>query len=318
MKTRKLVFGLTAFILAGSLSLTSCKKKQKEEEEEPDTEQGTITDNNLAESFMNDVAAMGSQASENTTLTTYKQGVNSVVSVPMEQNSLMASACATLNFNTGAKTFTIDFGTGCLCADNRTRSGQLYFDYSMSTNTITPIYYRTPGFKMSITSNNYVVDNYTVNISSKTIENTTPISIPTGTNPGTNLTWSISANVSIIKPSNGGTVTWNCSRTKELLNTNDPNCYKGQAFPIDWTKAKVRLNGSASGMTAGGENYTATITNLVRDFGGCKIGNMYPFISGNLDFTPGTRPTRYINYGSGSCDRNATVTIKGITYSFSF
>lgn len=132
MKTRKLVFGLTALVLAGSLSLTSCKKKEKEEET-PDTEQGTISDNNLAESFMNDVAAMGSQASENTTLTTYKQGFNGVVSVPMEPNSLMAAACATLSFNTGAKTFTVDFGSGCLCADNRTRSGQLYFDYSMST-----------------------------------------------------------------------------------------------------------------------------------------------------------------------------------------
>lgn len=45
MKTGKLVFGLTAFILAGSLTLTSCKKKQKEEEEVriPNKEPSPIT-----------------------------------------------------------------------------------------------------------------------------------------------------------------------------------------------------------------------------------------------------------------------------------
>lgn len=321
MKTKNIMYGLTAVIIAGSLTLTSCKKKQKEDTTDPDTEQGTISDNNLAESFMADVASIGSQGSENGALTTYKMSnPNGIGSVPMnDPDYLISSACATLSFNVPAKTFTVDFGiTPCLCNDGRYRSGKLFFDYSMSTNTITPIYYRTPGFKMTIASNNYVVDGYTVNISNKTITNTTPLSIPTGTNPGTNLTWSISANVNVVKPSNGGTVTWNCTRTKELLNTNDPICYGGQGVPINWTKAKIRLNGNANGTTAGGENYTAVITNLVRDFGACKVGNIYPWISGNLDFTPGARYTRYINFGSGTCDRSATVTINGVTYSFNF
>jgi hypothetical protein len=309
MKTKQLILTLSTFVLAGSLMLTSCKKKTKEEEE-VDKDQTEASENNLAENMMNDVAGIGSQGSENGSLSTYRGGA---------PNDIFMGPCATVTLNATAKTFTVDFGTlPCLCLDGKYRSGKLMFDYSMSTNTITPIYYRTPGFKMSVTSSNYVVDGYTVNIGSKTIANTTPSTIPTGTNPGTNLTWSISANVSIIKPNNGGTVTWNCNRTKTLLNTSDPNCYQGQNVPIDWSKAKISLSGSASGTTASNNNYTSVITNLVRDFGGCKIAGRYPFISGKIDFTPGTKATRYIDFGNGSCDNSGTITIKGITYTFNF
>lgn len=309
MKTKQLILTLSTVVLAGSLMFTSCRKKNKEEED-VDKDQTEAAENNLAENMMNDVASIGSQGSESGSLSTYRTDGT---------NDLFMGPCATVSLNAVAKTFTVDFGTTpCLCLDGKTRSGKLIYDYSMSTNTVTPIYYRTPGFKCSITSSNYVVDGYTVNISNKTIANTTPSTIPTGTNPGTNLTWSISANVSIVKPSNGGTVTWNCNRTKTLLNTSDPNCYKGQNTAIDWSKAKISLSGSASGVTASGNNYTSTISNLVRDFGGCKIANRYPFISGTIDFTPGTKATRYIDFGNGTCDNSGTITIKGITYTFNF
>lgn len=309
MKTKQVILTLSTLVLAGSLMMTGCRKKNKEEEE-VDKDQTEASENNLAENMMNDVAGIGAQGSESGATSTYRMdGTNDVFMGP----------CSTVSLDVVAKTFTVDFGTTpCLCLDGKMRSGKLIYDYSMSTTTVTPIYYRTPGFKCSITSSNYVVDGYTVNISNKTIANTTPSTIPTGTNPGTNLTWSVSANVSIVKPNNGGTVTWNCNRTKTLLNTNDPNCYKGQSNAIDWSKAKISLSGSASGTTASGNNYTSTISNLVRDFGGCKIAGRYPFISGTIEFTPGTKATRYIDFGSGTCDNSGTITIKGITYTFNF
>lgn len=315
MKTKQILFGLSVLMLGGVLTLTSCKK-QKEDKTDPDSEQGSMSDNNTAESFMADVVSIGSQGSENGTLTTYKTGEpGAVVSTPMGPEYLISSACATISTNLTAKTFTVDFGSGCLCNDGRTRSGKLFFDYSASASF--PTAYRIPGFKMNITSSGYIVDQYTVNINNKTITNTTPLSIPTGTNPGTNITWSVSANVTIIKPSNGGTITWICNRTKELINTNDPLCYGGQATPIDWTKAKIRLNGTASGVNTHNESYTATMVNLERYFT-CKVINIYPWVKGQLNYTPGTRYTRYIDFGPGTCDRSATVTINGVTYSFNF
>lgn len=307
MKAKQLFYGLSALVLVGSLTLTSCNKKKNNSEPEVDKDQSGASDNALAENMMNDVVNIGSQGSEDGTVSTYK-------STKAMADAYFMSACATVSVNTTAKTFTVDFGsTPCLCLDNRMRSGQLYFDYSGSTSF--PTAYRMPGFKMTVTSNNYIVDGYTVNITNKTITNTTP----NGFNPATtNLTWSISANVSINKPNNGGTVTWNCNRTKELVNTNDPLCYQGQTAPIVWSKAKIRLNGSASGTTASNESYNASIINLVRDFGACKINGRYPFISGQLNFTPGSKPTRYVDFGNGSCDNGATVTINNISYAFNF
>jgi hypothetical protein len=306
MKTKQLIYAFSTLVLAGTLMLGGCKKKTKESED-PDTDQSAAQENQIAENMMSDIQGIGSQGSENGSLSTYR--LNS-------PDDLFGISSGTISF--GTKTFTVDFGAypGVTCLDGKKRSGKLMFDYSMSTNTITPIYYRTPGFVMSITSSNYTVEDYTVNIVNKMVTNTTPQSISTGTNPGTNLTWSITANVNIIKPNNGGTITWSTTRTKTLLNTNDPNCYGGQSTAINWTKAKISLSGSANGTTSGGDNYTSNINSIVRDFGGCKIAGRYPWISGTIDFTPGTKATRYIDFGNGSCDNNGTITIKGITYTF--
>jgi hypothetical protein len=310
MKAKQFILTLSTLVLAGSLMLTSCRKKNKEEEE-PDSDQSTAQENQIAENMTNDIAGIGSQGSENGTLTTYKM-----------DPSLDISGISSGTVTFGVKTFTVDFGPlpGVTCNDGRKRSGQLMFDYSISTNTIMPIFYRTPGFKMSIQSSNYTVDDYTVAIGSKTITNTTPMTIPTGTNPGTNLTWNITANITITKPASagGGTITWSCNRTKTLVNTNDPLCYQGQGSPILWNKARVQIDGTASGTTASNESYTSVLSGLTRDFGTCGAFLKYPFIKGTIEFTPGTKATRYIDFGTGTCDRGATITIKGVTYSFNF
>ncbi len=314
MTSKKLIFGFAALMIAGSLTLTSCHKKKKTNDPPvEDTEQGSASDNHYAETTVNDITNMGSQGSESgsASLSTYR-GYGD-----MQAGSVLAASCATVTGNFIAKTFTVDFGTtGCNGLDGKVRTGKLIYNYSASTGSATA--YRMPGFACSVTSSNYVVDGYTVNIVSKNIANTTPASIPTGTNPGTNLTWNISSNVSIIKPSGGGTITWTGSRTKTLLNTNDPNCYKGQGVAIDWTKAKIMINGSASGTNSSNESFTATSTNLIRDFN-CVPDPLrphrHPFISGVMVYTPGSRPTRTIDFGNSTCDFNATLTINGNTYS---
>jgi hypothetical protein len=84
--------------------------------------------------------------------------------------------------------------------------------------------------------------------------------------------------------------------------------------PIDWPHAKTQLDGTASGTRANGETYTATATAMVRDFGGCNILGRHPFISGELDYSPSGKATRYINFGTGTCDLLATVTINNVSY----
>jgi len=305
-KTSTISMGLAILFTIASLSFTSCKKKEKEvtpTTTEEDTEQTTATDNNMAENTAADIESMGGQVSDGGSLATYKMSGASAL------DAMEASGCAAIS--AVGQTITVDFGTvGCIGKDGRTRTGKLIYDFSGSSPS-SATHYRNPGFSMNVTSQNYVVDNFTVNITNKTVTNITPNTIPSTPNPGTNLKWSIVANLTILKPG-GGTITWTCSRTKELTNTSDSTCYKGQFIPIDWTRAIVKLNGSASGVNAKSENYTAVATNLVRDFQ-CSPDPLHvhrhPFISGTVAYTPGTRPTRTIDYGNSACDLNATVTI---------
>jgi len=284
--------------------ITSCHKSEKTAAQEPDTEQSTAIDNNLAENYSNDIISMASQVCEIGSLTTFK-----TTNDFNEINFLTIAPCATLS-GISTKTITIDFGTiGCTGTDGKVRTGKLILDFSSSSPT-TNIKYRNPGFFVSIKSLNYAVDGNQINIINKTIKNTTPTTIPAGTN----LTWSITANMSITKANSGGTFLWNCNRTKELINTSDPLCYNGQANAITWIKAKIKMNGNSSGTNAKGESYTATIKEIIRDFtcapDPTKI-HRHPFISGIIEYTPSNRPTRYINFGNGNCDLNATITING-------
>lgn len=312
MKTTKISIGIALIFLAGTFLFSACKKKEKEVTPEPDTEQATATDNNLAENIVSDIESMGSQVSENNNLTTFRTTQdNSTSGIEI----LEAASCATIT-GAGTQTVIVDFGTsGCVGQDGRTRTGQLI--YTLGTTTASP-HYRSPGFSMSVSSSNYVVDGNQVNIINKTITNTTPNSIPTTPNPGTNLTWAITANVNIIKASNGGNISWTCNRTKELINTNDPTCYKGQGQAIDWTKAQIKINGTTTGTNAKGESFTATASNLIKYFT-CTPNparpHRHPFISGTITYTPGSRPTRVIDYGSvNDCDLSATLTVNGQTY----
>jgi hypothetical protein len=324
MKTTKITLASAVLLFAASLLLTDCRKKTKESTPStPDNEQGSASDNALAENNSNDVLTMGSQLSENNgTLTTYKMiGGNNNQNVQFTGEEFgLAAVCATITAGTQTlgggipATYTIDFGTGCQGLDGKTRMGKLMYDFSQSAAGANR--YRKPGFKMIVNSAGYSVDGNVVSIT-KTVTNTSPASIAGETAfSGTYLTWSIVSNVTINKVA-GGTITWSCNRTKKLANSNDPTCYKGQLQPIDWTKAKIQLDGSASGTNAANESYSAVATALVRDFTCSPDPNHvhhHPFVSGTIDYTPGQRATRHIDYGNGGCDLNATVTINGQTY----
>lgn len=312
MKTKNITMGVALLLVAGALAFSSCRKKEKEDVETPDTEQGTANDNNLAENLVSDMEIMGSQVSENGSVDLRTSGATVLTGEDLK----LAAGCAIVT-GVGTQTVTVDFGNSCLGLDGRTRSGKLIFTFSASSPS-TAVYYRNPGFSMSISSQNYVVDGYQVNIINKTVTNTTPSNISTGPNPGVNLTWSINASVNIVKPNNAGTISWTCSRTKELINTSNTSCYQGQTTPINWSLAHIQLNGSASGVNAQAENFTATATNLIRHFDCTPDQNRprrHPFISGTISYTPGTRPTRLVNFGNvNSCDFDATLTINNTTF----
>jgi hypothetical protein len=301
MKTRKLTLALASLVLVSAVAFTSCKKKTKSDEDNDTT---AAQDNSLAETTSNDVLTMAGQASENQSVSSYKLNPH---------DDVTGLSCATFSM-IAAQKFTVTF-SGNVCLDGKARSGMLTFDFSGSTGGATA--YRHPGFNCVITSTNYVVNSHTVTVN-KTVTNTTPV----GFNPiTTNLTWKISSNITIVKPSGGGTVTWSCTnRTKTLLNTSDTvNVYHGTSTPISWGLARVGITGSANCTSSNGNSFSVNVTGqLVKDFTcspDASHPGHHPFIQGTLDFTPSGKATRHVDYGGGTCDLNATVTINGTAHS---
>jgi hypothetical protein len=292
MKLSRYAGSLTAAIVCAGLLFSSCKKKQ---EEDNDTE--GVKDHALAETCSNDITNIGAQASYGA-MTTYKFGAGQQV----------YSSCAIITFdsltNTDPDTLFVDFGTsGCVGQDGRTRKGMLRYVYT------TGMHYRDSGNVINVATpnNTYFVDGNQVIINSKTISNMGHVTSGM-------LTWNISADIRINK-SGGGTVSWTSSKTKVLLAGEKPN-----NLPIDWANAQVGIFGTANGTTAKGESFKVQVLQanmLQRNFACGVIGGINTrkfFVAGRMDFTPGTKLTRYINFGTGACDNEAVVTIGGNSY----
>ncbi len=295
MSPNKCTLQIRFLMLLLLVILVSCKKKESADK---DTDTAAASENNYAEHAINDLSMIGDQAgwSNNTnTLTTYKVGD--------VQQVFLLSCVQSITRDTINKVITVDFGgTPNLCQDGRTRAGKIEYQYSGGAR------YRDSGVVIKVNPINYSVDGNKIS-GSKSIKNLGRIN--------GNFTWSIEANMEIQKANNGGKIKWSCSRTKVLLNT--PAVYQGPNAPIKWASAKIGLMGTANGTTAGNDNFTLKITSqLIRDFS-CSPDpskpHRHPFIQGNLEFTPGIKATRFVNFGAGTCDLDATVTINGNAFS---
>src|ERR1035437_3997406 len=313
MKKVKLITIFCCLFAAGMIALSSCKKNTVTT---VDKDTSGASDVSTAENTSNDIISIGAQASENGALTGYRDGSSDYV---------LSTCAASVIKDTAAKTITVTFNGGT-CLDGRTRSGVLVFNYSASTNGAR--FYRDPGFSMSVTASNYVVDGNQITINHKTVTNITNGGTMVGWNPSTTPEkWSIIADISILK-STGGTVTWQSTRTKTLLNTttvytmSDTVKYPANnTFAINWPHAIIQIDGDATGTRPNGETFTAHASAMVRDFNCSPSGNRHPWISGELDYSPSGKYERFINFGSdangninNACDLYAKVTIDNVSY----
>jgi len=254
---------------------TSCRKK----EDEKDTDTSSASDNALAEGTYNDVNNIADEAASGS--------LSSYLTPTVSDEKSIMSTCAIITNDTTVtpRLLTIDFGaTNCMCSDGRNRRGKINVSYngqykdSASTHTISFTGY-------------YVNDNQI--LGTKTVTNN-------GHNSSGNLTFSISVNGQIIKASGGGTITWTSSRTREWI--------QGELTPT-WFDDVYLITGTANGTNAAGNSFSMAITSALRKEIGCRH-----IVSGQLTLTPSGKPTRYVDFGSGACDNQATVTINGNVY----
>lgn len=278
-------------MVAVSLTFTGCRNRDKDK----DTDTSGAEDNSLADKSFEDMGQISNEAAS-----------GSVGSYKSAGYDGLLSACATITHDTVLNKITVDFGSvNCLCNDNRYRRGKIFISYS---NSVKPEPYTYWDSLTSITittspDNSYFVGNDANNmhqvIGSKTVTNNGH-NLTTG-----NMTWTVVVNGQIIKANNQGTISWTSNRVREWLT--------GEGTPYYWLDDSYGVTGSASGTSANGTPFSMNITSqLIR-----KISCIRWFVSGTLEFKPGNKPTRYVDFSppsNGACDDVATVTINSNVY----
>ena len=253
-------------------TFTSCKRFESRSEREDNNE--SASDGASAENTFNDVANVADNAEKNGAL-----GFRLSAEAEAAQN--LTGNCATITRDTVARRITIDFGTSnCIGNDGKSRRGKIYIDY-------------TGPYRQTGTVRTFSFDNYYVN--DNKIEGTKSITTVAGFDAATPQ-WSIQVNGQVILANNEGTITWTANRTRKMI--------AGKDTPV-WTDDVYTIEGTASGVSARGVNFTTTITSPLRKEIGCRW-----FVSGVIEHQPEDKPLRKIDFGSGSCDDQAVVTVR--------
>lgn len=281
MKTNHLTIGIAVIVIAFASTFTSCKKDKKQPEEK-DKDTSSASDQSLASSIDNDMTSIADEAGRTYTISSFKtSGIE----------GLLAASCATVTVDSSSapsRTITVNFGTtNCLCNDGRYRRGAIAYSFTGK--------YRDSLTVITVTPQNYFVNDNQV-IGYKTITNQ-------GHNAENHLVYQITANMQIIKSGGTGTITWQANRTREWIVGENT---------LTWSDDIYSIIGTANGTNASGNSFSSLITSpLIRNM---AVGCRKYFISGVLEHTPNGRATRYINFGSGTCDNIATVSINGESY----
>lgn len=242
---------------------------------ERDTDTEITSDHSLGEFVYNDAASIADDASTQVTGGTLS-------------NYKTTSACATVTHDVGStpKKITIDFGsTNCMCSDGRYRRGKIICEYVGS--------YRDSNSTHTISFDNYYVNDNKI-LGTKKVTNM-------GHNALNQLYYNVEVNGTIEKASSGGTITFISNRVRTWV--------AGESTLV-WSDDIYEITGSGSGKNANGINYTMNIVEpLVKEVYGC------PYITkGKIEIQPQGKALRKLDFGSGTCDNDATVTINSKTY----
>lgn len=207
-----------------------------------------------------------------------------------ESDGNLRNGCTTITFSAPLgqfpNTVTIDFGQGCLGSDNRLRKGKLIATYTGR--------WRQSGTVITVVPDGYYVNN-------NKVEGTLTITNLGLTGAG-NMHFSYVVTNGKVTDTTGKIIEWNRNTVHEWVagSTTSYDTH-GEAGVLDdvW-----HITGTGSGVTRNGNAYTAEITRKVVLVLNCQ----WFYTDGRIDVLPaGANTTRYIDFGTGTCDNKVTV-----------
>lgn len=182
-------------------------------------------------------------------------------------------------------TMDIDFGsTNCTAANGRMRRGVLHVTFTGP--------YHAPGTVITITPQGYYVNDNHVE-GTKTVTNM-------GLNEDHVPYFTVVADLTVIAGNGNWTATHHAERIRTWVEGSDTPDHADDAYVI---------TGHGHGVNRLGHAYVMNIQEPLHVHAGC------PFITqGVVAVTPENQPERTIDYGDGSCDNTATVTVDGQSF----
>ena len=279
----------------GGLVLSSCKK----DSEQPDTfaaDQQVAIDQNQADNESEDVSNLEDQVMDaNEAKINGRLATDSVV-VPFDSGNCAQVTIIPKGNNPTGK-ITIDFGTGCICRDGRTRKGKIisvFTDRVRKQGAVVQTSYEGYGVTRRGSSEFVMVDNSS---SKTTTTNTAPDQLADnavlGITREVNMKM-ISADAAEFTYKGTKTMEWNLG----MLGNRWDNIYT--------TKA----GSSLSGTDRKGRNYTMKVDVDVVRKSACALAAVYKPVSGQITISHDAK-TKVLNFGDGSCDNTVDVTISG-------
>lgn len=217
------------------------------------------------------------------------QDIYKQVDEEAQGSSVANRSCATVTLNptTGfPTTMSIDFGLiGCMGIDGRYRKGKIDAVFTGP--------WRDSLTTVTVTTTNYYVDGYDI-IGTKVIENKGHI--------GSFLTYDVAVSNAVITDQSNNSFTWSSDvRYTWIEGESTTFITHGTAGILDDV---YLIDGNYSGVNRQGNSFTAITSTPVKKKLNCK----WP-VSGVLELTPQGLETRVIDFGSGACDNDASVTV---------
>lgn len=262
------------FVLAGLLTLSVASCKKAKENRDTTTSKDLA----IAEGGYGDMRTVADHVSDGGTLESFYGNPTVTVSPAWPDTTF-------------PKTITVDFGTGCTDITGKTRKGIL--------TTVITGWFRTPGTVVTTTPTDYSVNDYAID-GIRTVTND-------GYNADGNLEYTVTITSGQITYPGGEVMTWESTRVREWLEGESTSYltsgYSGVTDDV-WS-----ITGTASGVNSKGRNFTANITSPLIVRADCRW-----ITQGSFEINPEGLDTRAIDYGEGTCDGDAVVSIGEKTY----
>ena len=265
------------FLLAGLFAVSALASCQK------DDKQGTDEPQKPAAENTEDIAMSMNFDEEITSF-----GQMSMEGKVDGKKSAAASGCITYSIDTTGPTnkVTLDFGTtNCAGPDGKLRRGKLIIE--VEDNPF------DPGSIVTVTSSGYAINDHEIT-GSKVM---TFMGFDSNNDPYITLVTTLS----IEKP-NGKIITWN---------SNQNRVWTDGFADLDPYNNAVEVTGTANGMTADSIAYNINVLTPLRVEATCSN-----IVSGSFKLSSPSFTDRIFDYGNGTCDNVATVTVNGYTYTF--